>query len=208
MTDTSFQSIDHLFRRAYRNLVSQFTARYSSQYIDLIEDAVQEALIKAMRTWPFSGGEPSNPEGWLYRVANNYMIDQIRRGQRSIGYDPQGNEAGIEGHVSGARISGIDKTIESISDPKMDGELVDEQLKMVFACCHPALQEKERLMLSLKLLGGLGIREIAAALFKKPETIKKAITRAKEKFKNKIGHLEVPQGPGLKTRLNSSYNFV
>ncbi len=230
MTETSFQSIDHLFRRAYGNLVAQFTARYSTQYIDLIEDAVQEALIKAMRTWPFAGGEPQNPEGWLYRVANNYIIDQIRRGQKAIRFDSQESGQGLTGSASepggpssrseglasgpgrsasGSTYSyGIGGEIDAAFDPKLEGELEDEQLKMVFACCHPALQEKERLMLSLKLLGGLGTREIAAALFKKPEAIKKAITRAKDKFKDKIGHLEVPIGVGLKSRLSSVLRVI
>lgn len=194
MSESSFQSIDHLFRRVYGQLVAQFTARYTSRYIDLIEDSVQEALIKAMRVWPFSGGEPANPEGWLYRVANNHLIDQMRRNQRSVGYD--------------AQVDGLEETPAGTEEIYLEGELQDEQLKMIFACCHPELNEKERLILSLKLLGGLGTREIAGALLKKPEAIKKAITRAKEKFRDKVGHLEVPHGSGLKPRLYSVLRVI
>ncbi len=194
MSESSFQSIDHLFRRTYGQLVAQFTARYSSRYIDLIEDAVQEALIKAMRVWPFSGGEPANPEGWLYRVANNHLIDQMRRNQRSVGYD--------------AQVEVLEQASNTKEEFYLEGELEDEQLKMIFACCHPELNEKERLILSLKLLGGLGTREIATALLKKPEAIKKAITRAKEKFRDKVGHLSVPHGAGLKPRLYSVLRVI
>lgn len=178
-------SISHLFRHEYGRIVAYLTNRYTSQKIDLIEDAVQEALLKAMRVWGYQT-IPNNPSAWLYRVANNHLIDQLRRERKSVEFNlPE----------------------QSLAAPPVENEmeinddLGDEQLKMIFACCHPAMSVTEQLILSLKLLCGLNILEISSALIKKEDAVKKAIVRAKKKFKEKVGKLTVPQGRELRKRL-------
>lgn len=84
----------------------------------------------------------------------------------------------------------------------------DEQLKMIFACCHPALTDTEQIMLSLKLISGFGIKEISSALLKNEEAVKKAITRAKLKFKNEIGKIEIPVERELNKRLSSVLKVI
>ena len=178
-------SIEHLFRHEYGKVVSALTNKYTSRYIDLIEDSVQEALLKAMKLWSYNP-VPDNPSGWLYKVANNYMIDNLRRDSRQTEYGLENDEEiGIK-----------------IDESSITSGLEDEQLKMIFACCHPLLSLIEQIMLSLKLLGGLSIKEISSALMKNNEAVKKAITRAKKKFKDEIGMPEVPAANELNKRLD------
>ena len=185
-------SIEHLFRHEYGKIVAALTGKFSSYQIDLIEDSVQEALLKAMNVWGFRE-MPENPSAWLYRVASNHLIDQLRRAKKTVEYDFPEDLLANENLINDTSIlSGIN----------------DEQLKMIFACCHPVLTQTEQIILSLKLLGGLSIREIASALLKKEETAKKAITRAKEKFKTEIGKIEIPARKDLNQRLNSVLKVI
>jgi RNA polymerase sigma-70 factor (ECF subfamily) len=174
--------MDHLFRHAYGRITSLLAARFSPRYIDLIEDAVQESMLRAMQTWSY-GQAPDKPEAWIYRVASNLLIDRLRRESRSVEYD------------------NIPTEIGTIDYPEHD--LSDEQLRMIFACCHPAMKMEEQMMLSLKLLCGLSTREIARALLRNPEAVKKSITRAREKFRTRVGKLEIPSGKGLGDRLEA-----
>ena len=77
----AFQLVDHFFRVEYGKAVSHLTHRFGSANLELAEDCVQEALIKAMQTWPYAE-IPQNPTGWILRVAGNKMIDQLRRAQK------------------------------------------------------------------------------------------------------------------------------
>lgn len=179
---TAAPDMDHLFRHAYGKITAMLAARFTPRYIDLIEDAVQEALVRAMQSWGY-GKAPDKPEAWIYRVASNLLIDRLRRESRS---------ADIE-----------QAPVATASDEYDEHELGDEQLRMIFACCHPAIKMEEQLMLSLKLLCGLSTREIARALLRNPEAVKKAIARAREKFRTRIGKLEIPVGEGLGKRLGA-----
>jgi len=181
---TTHSTIDHLFRHEYAKLVSYLTAKFGGANIDSIEDAVQDSLYKAMQLWSYQD-LPPNPGKWLYRTAHNALIDKLRRSAKSVEYDP--NNSPID---------------EAELEIEMEEGIEDEQLKMIFACCHPSMKEHEQIMLSLKLLCGFNNLEIAKALFKAPEAVKKAITRAKQKFKVEIGHLEMPSDLELSQRLN------
>ncbi len=177
--------MDHLFRHEYGKIVSTLSSKYSVQLIELIEDAVQDTLLKAMQLWSFNP-VPENPSGWLYKVANNNLIDQLRKQKKLTDFELL-----------------PDIKVEFIEDNYTETELHDDQLKMVFACCHPMLSLPDQLMLSLKLLGGLNLKEIGHALFKREETVKKALTRAKTKFKNEIGEIDLPGKTELLQRLDS-----
>ncbi|KAB2839504.1 MAG: sigma-70 family RNA polymerase sigma factor, partial [Melioribacteraceae bacterium] len=185
-------SIEHLFRHEYGKITAALTSKFSSYQIDLIEDSVQEALLKAMKLWSFQE-MPENPSAWLYRVASNHLIDQLRRAKKSVEYDfPENFLIEEITHDDSSILSGIK----------------DEQLKMIFACCHPILNDTEQIILSLKLISGFGIKEISSALLKNEEAVKKAITRAKLKFKNEIGKIEVPNERELNQRLNSVLKVI
>jgi len=185
-------SIEHLFRHEYGKITAALTSKFSSYQIDLIEDAVQEALLKAMKLWSFQE-MPENPSAWLYRVASNHLIDQLRRAKKSVEYDfPEDFLITENAYNDSSILSGIK----------------DEQLKMIFACCHPVLTDAEQIMLSLKLISGFSIKEISSALLKKEDAVKKATTRAKLKFKNEIGKIEIPNERELNQRLSSVLKII
>lgn len=192
MSSTVSQKLDHLFRHEYGKLVSLFTNKYSTHLIDTIEDAVQESLYKAAKQWSFQP-MPDNPSAWLYRVVNNQLIDYLRKENRSVSY---------EQHVL------HDPATEDDVVMPEEKVVVDDQLRMIFACCHPTMKPTEQLMLSLKLLCGLSVKEIARALLKQEEATKRAITRAKVKFKEQVGELKVPEGVDLEERLEAVLQVI
>ncbi len=177
-------TIEHLFRNEYGKLVAVLTNKYGITYLEKIEDTVQEAFVKAMRVWGYKD-IPDNPTAWLFRVANNMMIDGLRRAKK-IAY-----------------VSDSKKYEESALDEEITtrDEITDSQLKMIFACCHPSLTEEHQLVLSLKLIGGFSNKELADALLKKEETVAKSFTRAKKKFKSEVKFLKIPNQMGLQSRL-------
>lgn len=182
----AYQPLDHLFRHEYSKIVAYLTAKYGSAKIDRIEDAVQDAMVKAMQVWGFQK-VPDNPSAWLYRVAGNRLIDILRRENRQVPVDHLREDITVP---------------EALLTKSVDETLPDEQLQMIFACCHPSLKDSEQIMLCLKLLCGLSVREIANALMKNEAAAKKAITRGKQKFKLLGKEILVPQGRELRKRLD------
>ena len=184
-------TLDHLFRHEYSKLVALLTNRYGAALLDLVEDAVQEALLKAGKVWSYQP-IPDRPGAWLYRVANNKMIDFLRREKKSVDFETNHRDAEAD-----AKAYEIEEEV-----------IQDEMLKMIFACCHPSMKPQEQLMLSLKLLCGLSVKEIARALLKSEEATKKAIQRAKQKFKNEVGDLRVPREDEIADRLNAVLQVI
>lgn len=182
------QLIDHFFRTEYGKAVSHLTNRFGSGNLELAEDAVQDTLIKAMQTWPF-GQVPDNPTGWILRVAGNRMIDQLRRLQKQTNEEIPELSEELVGDVSLTDIN-------------------DDLVKMMFACCHPTLSAEYQIILTLKILGGLSIREISTSLLKKEETIAKAYTRAKQKFKEDEIKLILPPANEVEKRLEMVLKII
>ncbi len=189
---STHNTVDHLFRHEYGKLISFLTAKFGSTHIDVIEDAVQDSLYKAMQLWSYKD-TPKEPGKWLYRTAYNSIIDILRRNSKSVEFNPD---------ILPLEITSV------IEEHTLPSNIEDEQLKMIFACCHPSMKEIEQIMLSLKLLCGFSNKEISRALFKEPETVKKAITRAKQKFKTEIGELALPTNKEITNRLDSVLKIV
>lgn len=182
------QLVDHFFRTEYGKAVSYLTSKYGASNLELAEDSVQEALIKAMQTWPYAQ-IPDNPTGWIFRVATNKMIDQLRRNQKTKNQEvPERAEEMNE-----------DLSLESIND---------DMVRMMFACCHPSLSQEYQIILTLKILGGLSIREISSSLLKKEETVAKAYTRAKKKFKKDEIKLLLPPANEIEKRLDMVLKII
>lgn len=184
------QVIEHFFRQEWSRVVSTLTIKFGSQNLTIVEDAVQEALEKAMRAWGY-GKVPENPGGWIYNAAKNRVIDVLRKAHNFTEKTPS------VVHFYGSS--------DTHSKPEVffDTEIKDEQLRMIFALCDPVLSDEQQLMLTLKILCGLGVREIASALLKKNETVAKALTRAKVKFQSEVKSLEIPEGVELENRLDN-----
>jgi RNA polymerase sigma-70 factor (ECF subfamily) len=152
--------------------------------IDLAEDAVAEALVTALERWPVDG-IPPNPGAWLTTTAGNKAIDRIRReGKR----DAKHQEALM---------------IADDTPHQPTGPVEDDRLRMIYTCCHPALAPENRVALTLRLLGGLTVAEIARAFLVPETTMAQRITRSKQKIKKANIPYRVPQAEDLPARLGA-----
>lgn len=182
------QLVDHFFRTEYGKAVSHLTSKFGASHLELAEDSVQEALIKAMQTWPYAQ-IPDNPTGWILRVARNKMIDQLRRDQKTNHQE-------------------VPERAEEMNEDLSLQAINDDMVRMMFACCHPSLSQEYQIILTLKILGGLSIREISSSLLKKEETVAKAYTRAKKKFKKEEIKLLLPPAHEIEKRLDIVLKIV
>jgi RNA polymerase sigma-70 factor (ECF subfamily) len=137
---------------------------------DLAEDVVQEAFTKAAERWP-RDGVPDNPAGWLVRTARNEAIDRLRRRQTL--------EAKLPLLDRPAEVLPVDHELMRLLGAQT---IPDERLELLFTCCHPALAQDAQVALTLRAVGGLSTEEIAAAFLVAPETMKRRLTRAKQKI--------------------------
>ena len=140
-------------------MVSTLTRILGPRHLALAEDVVQDALVKALQQWPHEG-EPKNPSAWLIQVAKNRALDLLRR------------EATLA-----AKADEIGRTF-SPAQLKPDEDM-DDQLAMMFLCCHPALPRESRVALTLKTVAGFGTAEIARAFLIRESTAAQRIVRAK-----------------------------
>jgi len=186
------QLVDHLFRNEAGKMVAVLTRLLGAENLDAAEDIVQDTLLKAMEIWRFRG-VPDNPAAWLYKVARNKAIDWVRSGQRhsKILSDQAEN-------FHPARDAPFSNT-----ELFQESEIQDSVLRMMFACCHPAIPRESQIALTLKTLGGLSVTEIANAFLTSEETIAKRIYRAKEKIKQEKIKLDPPGLFELPHRLDS-----
>ena len=179
-------TVEHLFRNEYGRVVALLTNKFGISYVEQIEDATQDTFLKAMQIWGYKS-IPDNPTAWLYRVANNALLDKIRKDKKlNFAADEDLPDSGQQGTVSTANL---------------DNSISDSQLKMIFACCHPSLTQEHQIVLSLKLIGGFSNKELAEALMKKEEAVAKSFTRAKKKFREEVQLLQIPVQMGLQSRL-------
>jgi RNA polymerase sigma-70 factor (ECF subfamily) len=163
--------------------------------VELAEDAVQEALVRAVQTWPYQG-IPDNPAGWIYRVAHNVAIDIVRRDRTfSAKSDAIVAELSRSGTIS------PDETA-------VDDEIRDDELRMIFMCCHPEIPADARVALSLKIIGGFGVREIARAFLCDDAAIAQRIVRAKRQIRDRQLTLDLPSAADLAGRLDSVLDVI
>jgi len=173
-------AIERIFREEYGRVVASLVRRFGD--IDLAEEAAGEALLVALERWP-ADGTPPNPGGWLTTTAVRKGIDRIRREQQR---DAK--------HQAAMMI-----TDDTPHEPT--GVVDDDRLRLVFTCCHPALAPEARVALTLRLLGGLTVAEIAQAFLVPETTMAQRITRAKAKIKAANIPYRVPDGADLQERL-------
>lgn len=164
--------LDGVFRREWGPAVAAL-ARWSGD-LTVAEDAVQEACAEALRTWP-RDGVPANPGGWLVTVGRNRARDRLRR------------ESARPGKELKAVVSEIE-AIRTRTEQTEPHPVRDDELRMMFTCAHPALDRQSQLALTLRLVSGLTVGEIARALLQTETAIGQRITRAK----NKIRHANIP----------------
>jgi len=186
--------VEHLFREQAGRLTARLTRVLGPAYLTLAEDAVQEAMIRALRTWPFDG-VPDNAAGWLYTVAHHIAIDAVRR-DRSFGDK-------TDAIVAEITRSGGGSTIDDTAVTGIDDQLRDDELRMIFMCCHPEIPRDASVALSLKTVGGFSVGEIARAFLADDTAIAQRIVRAKKQIRERRLTLELPTGRALGERLDA-----
>lgn len=181
--------IPHLFRTESSKIISVISKNFGIEYLEAAEDIVSDTFLLASETWGLKG-LPENPSAWLYRVAINKAKDYCKRNQlfaKKIAAEiKRGECSSYEVHV--------DLT---------DQYITDSQLQMMFAICHPAIPKESQIGLSLRILGGFGIDEIAEAFLTNKETIKKRLGRAKAKLKEINLPMEFPTASEVDFRLET-----
>lgn len=168
-------------REEWARVVAGLVRRFGD--LDLAEDAAAEAYVAALERWP-RDGVPPHPGGWLTTTATRKAIDRIRRESRRA-----------EKHQA-ARMLSDDAT------PEATGPVDDDRLRLIFVCCHPALPMVGRVALTLRLLGGLTVAEIAQAFLVPETTMAQRITRAKAKISAAQVPYRVPSSADIQDRLD------
>lgn len=183
---------DHLFRHEAGKLVAVLTGIFGIERLQLAEDVVQEAMVRALQTWPYYG-VPKNPAAWLTQAAKNLALDTIRREKNFQDKQPQ-----IITHIEpwpGEADGG--------NSPAFENEIKDDRLRLMFVCCHPLVAREDQVALALKTLCGFSPPEIAKAFLTTEAAIAKRLTRAKQRIREAGVRFEIPEGDELARRLDA-----
>lgn len=174
------EAITRAHRAEWARVVAALTRRFGD--LDIAEEAAAEAFATAVQRWP-SDGVPPNPGGWLTTTANRRAIDRIRRENKR---DDKHEEA---------------QRVYDDDPPEPVGAIDDDRLRLIFTCCHPALAMQTRVALTLRMVGGLTVPEIARAFLVADTALERRITRAKAKIKAARIPYRVPSAEDLPARL-------
>ena len=181
--------IPHLFRTEYRKIVSVLCKRFGLDRIEVAEDIASDTFLTAAETWGLNG-VPENPTAWLYTVAKHKAMNHLHR------------DSIFESKI-------VPELIHLVSDNSPDEidlspqNINDSQLQMMFAICHPSISPEAQIGLSLRILCGFGIEEIADAFLTNKQTINKRLFRAKDKLRDERITIGMPDASDIDERLES-----
>jgi RNA polymerase sigma-70 factor (ECF subfamily) len=186
------QVVEHLFRHESAKMVATLTRIFGVEHLSLAEDVVQEALVRALQTWPFYG-VPKNPAAWIMRASRNLALDTVRREKIFRDKEPE-------------IIATLEQWPTSVvvgNAPLLENEIQDDRLRMMFVCCHPLISQEDQVALALKTLCGFSPVEIANAFLTTEAAIAKRLTRAKQKIRDARIPFAIPEGAELLQRVDS-----
>ncbi len=178
-----------LFRRESARLVAMLAGQFGTHRLQLAEDVVQEALVRALQTWPYQG-VPDNPAAWLTRTARNLALDHLRREQNWR----EKEEGIVQEHD---RWTGASRAREESPDT-----FADDTLRMMFVCFHPQLSAEAQTALALRTLCGFSAAEIAAAFLTSEAAVAKRLVRARQRIRELAVPFVVPGPDELPARLD------
>ena len=181
--------LPHLFRTEFRKITAVLCKHFGIEHLEVAEDIASDTFLLALETWSYKGA-PENPSAWLHTVAKNKARNYFQRE-----------------HLFGEKIApqikhttpGSEETDIDLSDQN----ITDSQLRMLFAVCHPSIPAEAQIGLSLRVLCGFGIDEIANAFLTNKETINKRLFRAKEKLRLEKVSLDFPAEAAIGKRLET-----
>jgi RNA polymerase sigma factor (sigma-70 family) len=182
------QLIPHLFRTEFRRITSVLCKTFGLSHLEAAEDIASETFLTALQVWPYDG-IPENPTAWLYAVAKRKALNHVARTR-----------------TFADKVSVQWKNDYALEQPSFDlseKSISDSQLQMMFAICHPAIPIESQIALSLRILCGFGIDELANAFLSNRETVIKRLSRAREKLKTVKMDPELPEPKDIGTRLDA-----
>jgi len=185
--------IPHLFRTEYSKIVAVLCTRFGFAQMEVAEDIASETFLTAMQTWPMDG-LPPHPVAWLYHVAKNKARNYLQR--EAVFRGTVGPELKHAGTVDAA-------SVEMAEIDLSPGNIGDSQLRMMFAICQPSIPPEAQIGLSLRILCGFGIEEIADAFLTNKETINKRLYRAREKLREEKMDMVAVSATEVEERLDS-----
>jgi RNA polymerase sigma-70 factor (ECF subfamily) len=186
------RELGHLFRREAGRMVSALTRIFGLHNLELAEDVVQDALCRALEIWKF-GPMPDNPSAWLMAAAKNRAIDVLRSQKRTRRFAPD------VGYLLETEWTLV-PTVSALFD---EHELCDDQLRMMFSCCHPKLATMGQVTLILNILCGFSVAEIASAFLTSEASIEKRLQRAKKILSESGALFEVAGANEIGARLDA-----
>ncbi|MCI5056140.1 MAG: sigma-70 family RNA polymerase sigma factor [Flavobacteriales bacterium] len=179
--------VEHFFRHESGKMISVLTKYFGPSYLEMVEDIVQDSIVEAINNWTYNE-IPDNPSAWLYKVAKNKALNAIKRRE-----------------TSRQVFSEIGANIErfyTIEDAFSEQNIQDDQLRMMFTCCHPSISKDSQIALILKTLCGFSIGEIAKAFLTNNENINKRLVRARATIRKSQVPFEVPHKAELEQRID------
>jgi RNA polymerase sigma-70 factor (ECF subfamily) len=188
VSDAIYPLVDHLFRHSAGRMVARLTSILGSEHLSLAEEVVQDALVSALQQWSFRG-VPDDPTAWLFHVARNKAIDQLRRSATLREKEPQ--------------IVAVLSDTCPADESGFAHELADDELRMMLMCCHPAIPEEGRIALTLKTVCAFSVDEIARAFLSRNDTIAQRIVRAKRLIREERIAMSMPSRDELPARRES-----
>jgi len=186
--------VEQCFRRDYPRLVALLTRRVGVQHIEVVEDAVQSALMAALAAWSLQS-IPRDPTAWIYRTAYNRAVEELRRDARRL-------------KIAERSAVALGELASMPEEPVDPDEIRDDLLRMVFVCCDGAIPWESRLVLALKTLCGFSTAEIAAHLFTSEANVYKRLTRARTRLREEPFDVQTPSVEVLQSRLSDVHDVL
>jgi len=187
LTNSASGLVEHFFRHKYGRLVAILTRRAGVRNVELVEDAVQAALMTALTSW-VTNGVPADPEAWLYHVAHNRLVGALRKDATRL-------------RILESAAHELSAAANDSASPRFDDAVDDELLRMLFVCCDEAIPRDSRLVLALKTLCGFSTAEIALRLFLSEGNVQRRLGRARERLREMTPDVDAMPLQEMRSRL-------